>query len=65
MVNDGYSRGEAGIWKDPNASRTNLEEVKQLIQDDKVFLAMHENSPVCIIYVDTSKDTAALGMLSA
>ena len=64
-VNDGYSRGEAGIWRDPNSQRTNIEEVKQLINDDKMILAMYGNEPVSTIYVDTSNDTACLGMLTA
>ena len=74
LVNDAYLRGEAGMWVEPQPPRTNIEEFKKLIDEDKIIVAYQSdsqdmNSPVGSVLCDTkfdeSKKLAELGMLCA
>ena len=39
-MNDAYTRGEKGCWKDPkNVIRTNTNEIQELLKSGKIYLA--------------------------
>lgn len=46
LVNDAYGRGEKDMWKDPNAKRTNFEELKKFLVEDQLILAYPEGVEV-------------------
>mmetsp|Transcript_42706 Transcript_42706/g.101393 ORF Transcript_42706/g.101393 Transcript_42706/m.101393 type:complete len:189 (-) Transcript_42706:45-611(-) len=66
VVNDAYSIGEAGLWKEKVATRTNTDEISALLKDGRLLVAYLGGQPIGSVTVDPEAGPlrGELGMLS-